>query len=106
MTPIVHVYDALMARLVWLDLGFALPVDAALTSALLQRLTAYLAGSELMPMLVHGRVLVVSVGPALTRLDRSLLIAWLIEQPEVARVAFVRPHGNGTLVVMEGRQHA
>ena len=104
--PTVHVSVALMIRLLWLDLALALPFDAALTSALQCRLANYLAGSGLTSTVVHGRVLVVGVGRALTRLDRSLLIAWLIEQPEVARVSFARPGVSGKVVLMEIDRHA
>ena len=96
---------ATSARLIWLQLTFSAPLDAAAADLFRARLKAYLSHSGLAAVTSLGRVALVGTRRPVTALDRALVLAWLVDQPQVALVRIERRPRGTTQQLSPGPRH-
>lgn len=93
------------ARLIWLQVTFSDRLDTAAANLFRARLKAYLAHSGLAAVSSLGRVALVGTSRPVTALDRALVLAWLVEQPEVVLVRIERRPCDVTLQASRRQHH-
>lgn len=105
MPPSSSALVATPARLIWLQLTFSAQLDAAAADLFRARLKAYLAHSGLSAVSSLGRVALVGTSRPITALDRALVLAWLVDQPQVVLVRIERKPRGTTQQSSRGPRH-
>jgi hypothetical protein len=81
----------LVQRLVWLRVVLSDRFGTDVANRFRRRLAAYLARTGIAPISTATRIALVCSGRSITPFDVSMVVAWLIEQPEVVLVRRERP---------------
>ena len=91
MTSSSQVALPMVQRLVWLRVVLSDQFGPDVTERLRRRLAAYLARTGISPVTSATRIALLCSSRSITPLDVSLVVAWLVEQPEVLMVCRERP---------------
>jgi hypothetical protein len=94
MTSSSQVALPMVQRLVWLRVVLSDRFGPDATERLRRRLVAYVARTGIWPVTSATRIALLCSTRSITPVDVSLVVAWLVEQPEVVMVCRERPPTN------------
>lgn len=80
----------LLPRILWVHVTLSDRLDAAAIDQWSERLHDHLSAHGLMAAIAPTRIAVLPIGKAITTLDRTLVVSWLMDQSEVVFVHIER----------------
>jgi hypothetical protein len=78
-------------RLIWLRVVLSDRFGSDVADRFRRRLSAYLARTGIAPVMSATRIVLLASNRSITSFDVSMVVAWLVEQPEVVMVCRQSP---------------